>query len=72
MATADFLVAISLVSANAVAKRAAADIIPTHDCKSGSNCVSKYSDRRINMNPNPPFCLHISLNWSRSVDFPPL
>ena len=31
MATADFLVAIDLVSANTVAKRAALAIIPTHD-----------------------------------------
>ena len=31
MATADFLLAIALVSANAVAKRAALAIVPTHD-----------------------------------------
>ena len=33
MVTADLLVAIALVSANAVAKRAAVAIIPTRDCK---------------------------------------
>ena len=33
MATADFLVAIALVSANAVAKRAAVVIVPTHDLR---------------------------------------
>ena len=39
MATADLLVAIALVSANAVAKRAAVAIIPTHDYNSESKCV---------------------------------
>ena len=39
IATADLLVAISLVSANAVTKLAAVAIIPTHDCNSESNCV---------------------------------
>ena len=35
----NFLVAIALVSANAVAKRAAVAIIPTSDCKSEVTCV---------------------------------
>ena len=61
METADFLVAIALVSANAVSKRAAVAIIPTHDCNSKSNCVKKCSDRRINMNPDPLFYFHMSL-----------
>ena len=39
MATEDFLVAMALVSANAVAKRAAVAIIPTHDCNSESKCI---------------------------------
>ena len=39
MATDDFLVAIALLSTNAVAKRDAAAIIPTHDCNSEYNCV---------------------------------
>ena len=39
MATADFLVAIALVSDNAVAKRAAVAIIPTRDCNSEVTCV---------------------------------
>ena len=39
MATADLLVAIALVSANAVAKIAAVAITPTHDCNSESNIV---------------------------------
>ena len=38
MATADFLVAIALVSVSAIEKHAALDIIPTHDCNSESNC----------------------------------
>ena len=39
MATADFLVAIALVSVNDVAQSAAVAIIPTHDCNSESNYV---------------------------------
>ena len=39
MATEDLLVAIALVSANAVSKLAAVAIIPTYDYNSESNCV---------------------------------
>ena len=39
IATADLLVAIALVSANAAAKSAAVAIITTHDCNSESDCV---------------------------------